>query len=73
MWVYIPILPRRILDMTSFYTILDVKKLVESTQEESDSSEEKICFINMKIITLVDLQESGDIGDQECLAFSLFT
>lgn len=41
------------------------KKLVESTQEESDSSKEKICYTNITIVTLVDLQESGDIGDQK--------
>ena len=40
-------------------------KLVESTQEESDSSEEKICYTRSASIPLVDPQESEDIGGQE--------
>lgn len=41
------------------------RKLVESTQEESDSSEEKICYTRSASIALVDPQESEDIGGQE--------
>ena len=36
-------------------------KLVESTQEESDSNE-KICYTNTASIALVDPQELEDIG-----------
>ena len=39
-------------------------KLVENTQEESDSSE-KICYTRLASIALMDPQESEDIGGQE--------
>ena len=40
-------------------------KLVESPQEEFDSSEEKICYTSAASIAPVDSQESEDIGGQE--------
>ncbi len=40
-------------------------KLVKSTQEESDSNEEKICYTSTASIALVDPQESEDIDGQE--------
>ena len=40
-------------------------KLVESTQEESDSNEEKIYYTSTASIVLVDPQESEDIDGQE--------
>lgn len=41
------------------------EKPVESTQEESDSNKEKICYTSTTNIALVDPQESEAIGGQE--------
>lgn len=46
------------------------RKLLESTQKESDRNKEKICYTSMISITLVDLQVSEDIGGQKDILIS---
>lgn len=46
------------------------KKLVQSTQEESNSNEEKICYTNMTNIALIDPQKSENINGQKNTSMS---